>query len=196
MILSLHRQLDATQRRLRGGIWQVQTPQPIRRLSKLTLGLVGLGRIGRRMAALLGPCVERTLFHDPNVSDSPPGIVPAGLQEVLQQADIVSLHCPLLPETRRLINRQTLGIMKSTALLINVARGGLLDTVALVEALKEHRLAGAGLDVYEPEVLPLDSPLRNLDNVILTSHTAWYSQEAILDCRTQAAQKIVNALAE
>lgn len=94
------------------------------------------------------------------------------------------------------MDTRTLGLMKSNALLINVARGGLIDAEALVDALKHSRLAGAGLDVYEPEVLPADSPLRNLDNVILTSHTAWFSKHSVVDCRTQAVEQMIAAIGD
>jgi D-3-phosphoglycerate dehydrogenase / 2-oxoglutarate reductase len=194
MILSLHRQLSATQAQLLAGHWQVVPPAPVERLSTLSLGLIGLGRIGLRLALLMRPLVKEVLYHDPAVTGVPEPFQPVSLQELLRSADIVSLHCPLLPQTRGLISSQTLGWMKPGAMLINVARGGLVDAEALAEALRAGRLSGAGLDVFEPEVLPSDSPLRRFNNVILTSHTAWYSRQSVLDCRTQAIRKMVDAL--
>jgi D-3-phosphoglycerate dehydrogenase / 2-oxoglutarate reductase len=196
MILSLHRQLDATQQYLLAGQWRITPPNPVLRLSTLSLGLVGLGRIGRKLAALMRPMVGKLYYSDPADPSAPEGAERCDLEELLKNSDIVSLHCPLLPSTRKLMDTRTLGLMKSNALLINVARGGLIDAEALVDALKHSRLAGAGLDVYEPEVLPADSPLRNLDNVILTSHTAWFSKHSVVDCRTQAVEQMIAAIGD
>jgi D-3-phosphoglycerate dehydrogenase len=194
MILSLHRQLDTTQKYLLSGGWRITSPNPITRLSTLTLGLVGLGRIGNKLADLMRPMVKEILYTDPAVHSAPPGLRNVDLNDLLMSSDIVSLHCPLLPSTARLINSGSLERMKKGALLINVARGGLIDADALADALKRGRLAGAGLDVYEPERLAADSPLRPLPNVILTSHTAWYSLEAVVDSRTQAIEQMISAI--
>jgi len=194
MILSLHRQLDATQKYLLSGGWRITSPAPITRLSALTLGLVGLGRIGNKLADFMRPIVKEILFADPAVQAAPPGLRKVELSDLLQSSDIVSLHCPLLPSTNKLINAGTIERMKKGAILINVARGGLVDADALADALKQGRLAGAGLDVYEPERLLADSPLRLLSNVILTSHTAWYSTESVVDSRTQAIEKLISAM--
>jgi len=197
MMLSLHRQLPATQSHLLAGHWRTQPPETIERLSTLTLGVVGLGRIGRRFAGLARPLFARGLFHDPAVGAAPPGMEAAALETVLRESDVVSLHCPLLPSTRDLINARTLALMKPTALLINVSRGALVDAPALAGAIRGGKLAGAGLDVYEPEILPADSPLRALgDRVILTSHTAWYSRQSTRDCRVQAMEKLIRKLKE
>lgn len=194
MILSLHRQLDATQKYLLSGSWRIISPNPISRLSTLTLGLVGLGRIGNKLAALMRPLVKEILYADPAVQSAPPGLRKVELNDLLLLSDIVSMHCPLLPATRKLINASSLERMKKTALLINVARGDLIDADALADALQHGRLAGAGLDVYEPERLLADSPLRLLANVILTSHTAWYSIESVVDSRTQGIEKLISAI--
>lgn len=194
MILLLHRQLAETQRALAAGKWSVRPPLPIERLSTLTLGLVGLGGIGRKLAGLMRPMVKEIIFHDLAVGEAPVGLRAVSFDELLQQADIVSLHCPLLPATRSLINRDSLARMKSGALLINVSRGALVDAVALHAALASRRIGGAGLDVFDPEVLPKESPLHTLNNVVLTSHTAWYSRQAVIDSRMQAIDQLVAAL--
>ncbi len=194
MILSLHRQLDATQKYLLSGGWRITSPNPITRLSRLTLGLVGLGRIGTKLADLMRPMVKEILFADPAVPSAPPGLRKVDLDDLFRSSDIVSLHCPLLPSTKGLINAGSIERMKKGALLINVARGGLIDVDALADALNRGRLAGAALDVYEPERLLADSPLRPLPNVILTSHTAWYSIESVVDSRTQAIEKMIAAI--
>ena len=194
MMLSLHRQLDATQKFLLSGNWRSTPPTPITRLSTMTLGLVGLGRIGHKLADLMRPMLKEILYSDPAVPKAPPGLRQVELGELLKTSDIVSLHCPLLPSTKKLINATSIEQMKKSALLINVARGGLIDADALADALKRGRLAGAGIDVFEPERLPAESPLRQLPNVILTSHTAWYSVEAVLDSRMQAMDQMIAAI--
>ena len=194
MLLALHRQLTAVQQNLLAGRWSDTTPRPLERLSTLTLGLVGLGRIGRRLGEMLSPMVDRVLYHDPAVQTPTNGWISTSLDDLLRQSDLISLHCPLLSETRHLINAETLSSMKATAILVNVARGGLIDAVALASALNDDRLAGAGLDVYEPEVLPADSPLRNCKNTLLTSHTAWYSRQAVLDARTDVIRQILEVI--
>jgi D-3-phosphoglycerate dehydrogenase / 2-oxoglutarate reductase len=160
----------------------------------LTLGIVGLGRIGRCFADRMKPLVGRILFNDPAVKAAPDGLFPAGLDDLLRESDIVSLHCPFLPESRHLLNAETLKLLKPTAIVLNVARGGLIDAQALADALNEERLAGAGVDVYDPEVLPADSPLRTCKNILLTSHTAWYSRQAVRDARAEAMEGILNAV--
>jgi phosphoglycerate dehydrogenase-like enzyme len=138
----------------------------------ITLGLIGLGRIGRRVASLLRPWQIRMLGHDPYVPDAvfaEHGVQRVDLDTLLRQSDVVSLHVVLTRETRHLIGAPQLRLMKPTAILINTARGPCVDEAALVEALQQGRLAGAALDVFEHEPLPLDSPLRSLGNKVLLS---------------------------
>lgn len=195
MLLSLHRQLAATQRRLLDGQWVDRSPGPIQRLSTLVLGIVGLGRIGRRLAEQMRPLVARVLYHDPQASQPPAWAQSATFEELLRQSDLLSLHCPLTPDTRHIINARALQLMKPTAVVVNTARGALVDPEALAAALNEGRLAGAGLDVYEPEVLPGNSPLRTCKNTLLTSHTAWYSEGSIPDARAAAVANILETIA-
>ena len=151
-------------------------------LWRSTLGIVGLGRIGRALARRCRGFEMRVLACDP-VAD-PAGAAAEGvelveLERVLREADFVSVHAPHSPETDRLLNAERLALMKPTAFLINTARGGLVDERALCEALAEGRIAGAGLDVFEVEPLPAESPLRSLSNVILTPHCAGGSISAV-----------------
>ena len=123
----------------------------------------------------------RILVADPYVKSLPPGspveLVPR--EQLLREADLLSLHLPLNAETRRLMNEQTLGLMKPTAVLVNTSRGGIVDEAALVRALQQGKLGGAALDVFEVEPLPADSPLRAMEQVILTPHYAASSQDAM-----------------
>jgi phosphoglycerate dehydrogenase-like enzyme len=122
------------------------------------------------------------------------GCNPAGLDDVLRNADVITLHCPSTAATRHMIDRTTLAKMKPGALLINVARGNLIDTGALIESLRDGRLGGAALDVCDPEPIPSDSPLLGMGNVLLTPHVASASVPAVLALRTQAAQTVAKAL--
>lgn len=194
LLLSLHRQLAATQENLLAGRWSDRPPKPIERLSTLTLGIIGLGRIGHRFAGYMKPFVKNILYYDPACSATSTGLTSVALDELLCQSDIISLHCPLLPETRHLLNADTLKLVKQNALIINVARGGLLDAVALADRLNRGYIAGAGLDVYEPEILPLNSPLRKCKNILLTSHTGWYSRQATVDARTEAMNSLLQGI--
>ena len=142
-------------------------------LSGRTLGLVGLGHIGRAVAVRAQAFGLRVLGWSYRPIEIP-GIAPVSLAQLFAESDIVSLHVPLKANTRHLIDDAALAQMKPGALLINTARGGLIDEAALVRALQRGTLSGAGLDVFAEEPLPADSPLRQLDNVILTPHTAGY----------------------
>ena len=194
MLLGLHRQLRATQERLLDGQWSGHTPTPIRRLSRLTLGVLGFGRIGRKLGELMQPLVERVIYYDEISDASIAWATKVSLDELLATSDLVSVHLPLTPKTRHVINQDTLATMKKTALLVNAARGALVDPHALAEALNQDALGGAGLDVFEPEILLADSPLRTSKNTLLTSHTAWYSEDSIQDARVEAIESIIEYL--
>jgi len=123
------------------------------------------------------------------------GVTMVELDALLATSDFVSLHAPLTPATRHIINEKTLAKMKPTAYLVNTSRGGLIDQKALIEALTDKKIAGAGLDVYEVEPLEPDSPLKALDNAILMDHAGWYSEESIVELQTRAAQAVAAVLA-
>ena len=138
-----------------------------------TLGIVGLGHSGRELARLVAPFDMRVRAFSPHADPAAAkslGVHLTSLDEVLRESDFVSLHCRLTAETRGLIGAPQLALMKPSAYFINVARGELVDQQALVDALRERRIAGAGLDVFEVEPLPAEDPLIGLDNVILTPH--------------------------
>lgn len=143
-----------------------------------TIGLIGFGQIGREFHRRLVPLDMRVLAYDPYVPaerGAAMGVEMVSLEDLLRQSDYVSIHVPLLPETRHLINAETLALMKPTAYLINTSRGPIVDEPALIAALQSGQIAGAGLDVFEAEPLAKDSPLMSLDNVVLTPHTASYA---------------------
>lgn len=194
MLLSLHRQLRSTQERLLRGEWSPKTPDPIHRLSTLTLGVLGFGRIGRKLGELMQHLVARVIYHDEVAAAGIDWAEPVSSADLLRTADLISVHMPLTPETRHVINSHSLATIKESALLVNAARGALVEPEALADALNEGRLGGAGLDVFEPEILPDDSPLRTASNILLTSHSAWYSEESIQDARVEAVESIVEFL--
>jgi glycerate dehydrogenase len=160
---------------------------PVRELAGKTLGIVGYGHLGRGVAKVAEAFGMKVLLAKRNIQDQRPGRV--GLSELLPQVDVVSLHCPLTEETRHLIGARELALMKKDAILINTARGGLVDEVALLDALQNQRIGGAGLDVLQQEPPPADHPLltAELSNLIITPHTAWISRES--------RQRLINEIA-
>jgi D-3-phosphoglycerate dehydrogenase len=167
-----------------------------RELSALTLGIVGVGHIGARLAkiARLGFGM-RVLGHQRRLDRLPPEAEAAGLEALLSQSDFVVLACPLTPETHHLMNRQRIESMKPSAWLINVGRGPVVDEAALVAALREKRLAGAMLDVYEHYRLSPGDALFALDNVILTPHLAAVTRESRARASVAAAEEMLRMLA-
>ncbi|HEY8447300.1 MAG TPA: C-terminal binding protein [Thermomicrobiales bacterium] len=189
LILALNRRIVEMDRALREGAWvsyHYHTREiirgPIPPLRELTLGLIGIGRIGSAVAQRARPFGFHILATDPYVDPATireRGAEPVSLDELLQRADIISIHCPLTAETREMIDERAFSLMKPTALLVNTARGPIVSMPAVTAALQECRIAGAALDVVDPEPLPPDSPLYRLPNVILTPHAAYYSERSV-----------------
>jgi len=154
------------------------TARPLIEIGGWTLGLIGLGGFGREMAQRGKGFRMHVLGYDPYRADPPPHVdeTTTDLDELLRRADVVMVACPYTRETRHLLDARALALMKPTSYLISVTRGGIVDEAALIEVLQERRIAGAGLDVFEQEPLPAESPLWTLDNVILTPHAAGRSQ--------------------
>lgn len=194
LLLALARKLARLDRQTRGGRWNVFEVGPITRLTGRTVGLLGCGRIGRAVARRLAGFDVRLLACDPYNTAFPPGVEPVSRERLLAESDCLTLHCPLTAETRHIIDRAALARMKPTAVLINTARGGLVDTVALIEALETRRLAGAGLDVLEQEPIDPRSPLLTMEQVIVTPHAAWYSEEGRSDLKRRVAEEAVRVL--
>ena len=151
---------------------------PLRELDGLTLGLVGFGRIGRAVAEIAHAFGMKVIAHSPSRNGALPFVRWAGLEEIFRESDVVSLHCPLTPQNRHLVNAERLRLMKPTALLLNTSRGPLVDEAALAEALNTDVLAGAGLDVLSVEPPPVTNPLLQAKNCLITPHNAWGTQAA------------------
>lgn len=146
-------------------------------LNGKTIGLIGAGNIGRQVVKIARAMEMNVLIYKRHPGQDEEGVRYVDLETLLKESDVVSLHCPLNDATRHIINAETLKLMKPTAFLINTARGALIDEPALIEALKNHAIAGAGLDVQETEPPVADNPLYTLENVILTPHMGWKGYE-------------------
>lgn len=204
LLLALNRRIVQFDRDLRHGAWAMHSHHmdrilrgPIPPLREMTVGIIGIGRIGSAVAARLAPYGLHIIAFDPYLDAETitrSGAEPVSFEDLLQRSDIVTLHCPLTPETQGLIDAAALAAMKPTATLVNTARGPIVDLDALVLALENGRLGGAALDVVYPEPLPLESPLYTLPNVILTPHAAYYSERSVKVIRTETLMAAVDVL--
>lgn len=189
MILALNRRIVEQDRALREGAWIEHGPAtrtilrgPIEPLREQTLGIVGFGRIGQAVCARARPFGLTILTADPYVDPGVPAAADVelvSLEELLRCSDIVTIHTPLTPETRGLIDAAALARMKPAAVIVNTARGQIIDLPALAAALEQGTIAGAALDVVDPEPLPADAPFYRMPNVILTPHSAYYSEKSV-----------------
>lgn len=193
MMLALLRRLPDADAFVRSGGWSIDGLRPISRLSTLTVGLVGYGRIPRRFAEALTALGMSIVVHDPYVQEAP-GVPPLlSLEELLTTSDVVSLHAPLTPDTRGLISADQLELMKESAILVNTSRGPLVVLDDLIEALQASRIRGAGLDVFEQE--PLDSArIAGVPGLLVSPHMAYYSEEALQESQRKASAQIVKVL--
>ena len=191
LLLGLTRAITVNDRLIHAGGWSQKLVAPLR---GKTLGLVGLGRIGRAVATRALAFEMRVIAFDPApATEFEPrhGVLRVGFEQLLSESDVVSLHLPLTPETRGLINRKTLARMKPGAYLINTARGGLVIEADLHDSLVSGHLAGAGLDVLNPEPPEPDNPLLRLPNVVITPHLGGVDTKAMADMANLAARCLV-----
>lgn len=206
-MLALAKRLPQQDRATREGRWDLQSQVMGSEIEGRTLGIIGLGASGRELVRLVAPFNMRVIAYSPNADPAQAAALSVrltSLEEVMRESDYISLHSNLTPEKRKMIRAEHFALMKPTSYFINLARGALVDQQALVEVLRERRIAGAGLDVFEIEPLPVDDPLIRLDNVILTPHFApatsdiWTAGgKQISRCMLQAARgevpdKVVN----
>jgi D-3-phosphoglycerate dehydrogenase len=198
LILGCVRGVAFKDRQVRAGQWNLHTKVQTLRVRGSVLGLVGYGAVARALhRKVSGFKLARVLAYDPYLDAALMaglGAEPVDLEWLLQQSDYVSVHAPLGPETRGLIGKRQLALMKPTAILVNTSRGPVVDEQALISALESKRLAAAGLDVFEREPLPADSPLRRLENVILSDHAGWYSEESVVELKQKVAQNVAAVL--
>jgi len=197
LALALARQLPQIHRRLRSGVWKITPDNAMPAFSEMTFATAGFGRIARGVLHRASVFGFKLAAFDPFVSEEAfqtAKVAKREMNDLFQEADILSLHLPLTPETRHLINPGNLRRMKKNSVIINTARGGLIDGIALAEALRSKTIAGAGLDVFEDEPLSPDHPLRDCQNALLTSHVAWFSESSVPKLQQLAALEVKRAL--
>ncbi|MGY1637826.1 C-terminal binding protein [Geodermatophilus sp. SYSU D00742] len=193
MLLALLRNLPEHDRQVRAGNWDHRAGGVLPRPGALTLGVVGLGRIGRTTMERAAPWFGGCVGYDPHLPDDawPPGVERVGPEELFARSNAVTLHLPLTPETRGLVGEDLLARLPPASYLVNTARGGLVDLDAVLRALEDGRLAGTALDVLPEEPPPAGHPLLGHPRALLTPHVAWYSAQAEVELRRKAAENVV-----
>ncbi len=197
LLLDLARKVSFSNQLVQSGRWEMSAVAPLSRLRGRTLGLAGFGRIPRALAPKAQAFGLKVITCDPYVDKAVAGALDVEIVDfktLLKTSDYLSIHVPMMPETKHLFNADAFSQMKPEALIVNTARGPLVDTDALARALDAGQLAGAALDVMPVEPPPDNSPLLGRDNVILTPHTAFYSMEALAELQTKAARGVVDVL--
>jgi D-3-phosphoglycerate dehydrogenase len=197
LLLALARKVPYSNALVQSGRWEMSAVVPLRRLEGQTLGLIGFGNIPRAVAPKAKAFGLKVITHDPHVGKdaiASAGVESVSFDDLLARSDFISVHAPLLPATRGLVNAAAFAKMKKGALIVNTARGPLIDEPALVAALDSGHLGGAALDVVAIEPLAKNSPFLHRDNVILTPHTAFYSVEALNELQTKCASDVARVL--
>ena len=197
LLLNAIRYVDAEAAKVRAGSWQPKPPYPIQRSAGRTLGIIGFGRIGQSVARKAAGFDWRLLAWDPYVSDDEirrKRAEPVDFETLLAQSDMVTLHLPLTEKTQGMIDASALAKMKQTAFLVNTARGGIVDSAALVQAVESGQIAGAALDVVDEEPPARDHPLYCTERILVTAHVAWYSEQAFRDVRVKAVEEVARVL--
>lgn len=194
LILACAKSVTWLNERMQAGHWDKATHKTLE-LEGLTLGLIGLGAIGARVAAVGIAMGMRVIAFDPFIKSPPPGVTLHSINEVIQNAHVLSLHCPLTKENREFLDREAFARMRDGAILVNTARGGLIDDAAMLEALKNGKLRAAGLDSFAAEPPPSDHQLRGVKGLTLSPHIGGVSDAAYTKMGVGAARNIVDALA-
>lgn len=197
LLFSCVRKTASHDKRVRRGEWDIGAKDPIHRLKGRTLGFLGFGNIARTLARKVHGLQLRLIAFDPYIDPElalERSVQMVDLDTLLAESDFLSVHAPLNAETRHILNEAAFRKMKPTAIVVNTSRGGLIDQKALVKALKEGWINSAGLDVYETEPPPRNEPLLKLDNVVLTDHAGWYSEESQIELQTKAAAEVCRVL--
>ena len=194
LVMAVARRVVTRDREVREGAWNIGPAQKIYRLAGKTLGLIGYGRIAQAFERKMrGVGISRVMVHDP-YADLPSTVESASMEELCTEADVVSVHAPLTTQTRHILSAGRIAMLRPTAIVVNTSRGPLIDEPALIAALREGRLFGAGLDVFEKEPLGRGHPLQALNNVVLSDHSGWYSEESVQDLQRKAAQEVARIL--
>jgi D-3-phosphoglycerate dehydrogenase len=197
LLLALIRKIPLSNKLVQGGRWEMPAVVPIRRIEGSVLGLVGFGHIPRLVAPKAQAFGIKVIAFDPYAKPDlfkAAGVESVDFDTLLRTADYISVHAPLMPATRGMMNAEAFGKMKKGAFIVNTARGPLIDERALIAALDAGQVGGAGLDVVETEPLAKDSPLLGRDNVIVSPHTAFYSIEALEELQSKCASDVARVL--
>jgi D-3-phosphoglycerate dehydrogenase len=197
LLLALARKIPFSNKLVQSGRWEMPAVAPLRRLAGQVLGLIGLGNIPRALVPKARAFGFDVIAYDPYAAKevfASCGVEAVSLETLFARSDAISVHAPLTPATRGLIDAAAFARMKPGAVIVNTARGPLIDEQALLAALDSGRLGGAALDVVATEPLPKDSPLLGRDNVILTPHTGFYSLEALDELQTKCATDVASVL--
>ncbi len=198
LLMSCARKTVVLNNEVKRGNWDFKVSVPIFRLRGRVLGLAGLGRIPQTLAKKAQAFGINVIAYDPFIPEQVANdlnVKLVTLDELCEQSDYISVHTPLMESTRGLIGEKQFKLMKKEAIIINTARGPVIDEQALIKALQDGEIAGAGLDVLEQEPIASDNPLLKMDNVVLNPHAAWYSEEAELELKRKTAQNIADVLA-
>ena len=194
MMLTLTRKTAFFDRKVKSGEWDFHLGIPIYRIKGKTLGLVGCGKIGLEVARRISAFGVKAMTFDPYLEKAPEGIELKDFDTVLKESDFISIHCPLNDSTRHLIGEKEFKKMEKKPLLINTSRGPIVDEKALIQALGEGLLSGAGLDVLEKEPPDSQSPLLKMENVVLSPHVGFYSVESISELKRRTAKNVSEVL--
>lgn len=197
LLMSWARKVVLLNSYVKNKVWDFKKGVPIHRFNTQTVGVLGFGRIPRSLVKKLLAIGFNVMVYDPYVPDEEiikAQAKPASMEEIFQQADFVSVHTPLTKETKGIINKDLFNQAKTSLVIINTSRGPVINEADLIEALRSGQIAGAALDVVEEEPIQPDNPLLEMDNVILTPHAAWYSEESEEEMRTKCARNVLQAL--
>jgi D-3-phosphoglycerate dehydrogenase len=198
LVLALARKIEIIVPKSREAYWEYTYTKPIYNFRDKNFGIVGLGRIGRTTVPKARGFGMRVMAYDPYVDDDVFAMLGVErkyeLSDLLREADYLTIHAPLTPETRFMLDEEALGLMKARSVIVNTARGHIIDEVALYRALKDGKIAGAGLDVLQQEPPARDNPLLGLENTIVTPHIAWYSEESFIRDMEQGMDELIRVL--
>ncbi|OGP76891.1 MAG: hydroxyacid dehydrogenase [Deltaproteobacteria bacterium RBG_16_49_23] len=194
LILSLTRKTAFFNEKVKSGRWDFHSGIPIHRIRGKTLGLIGSGKIGLEVAKKLSSFGVRVIAFDPYLKTSLQGIELTNLDALLMESDFISIHCPLNDLTRHLIGEKEFQKMEKKPLIINTSRGPIIDERALIQALEKGLIAGAGLDVLEKEPPDSGNPMLTMENVILSPHVGFYSEESISELKRRTAKNVADVL--
>ena len=197
LLMSWTRKVVIANHHVKSKNWDFKVTLPIYRLRGRVLGLIGFGMIPQSLADKVKPLGLKVVAYDPYIPEEvarEKGVTLLSLDELCRQSDFISVHAPLLPATKGMIGKEQFRLMKRNAIIINTSRGPVIDEEALIDALSQKMIAGAALDVVEVEPIDSNNPLLKMENVILTPHVAWYSEEAAIEMRSKAAMGVVDVL--